>query len=248
MYGSVAEHTETFVVETVSVSIVKFKVAIESQPAVLVVLKVYVPAILYGVPFQVYGNAAEQTEIFVVETVSFKTLRFKVATESQPAAFVVLKVYVPALLYGVPFQVYGNVAEQTETLVVETVSFKIVRFNVAVESQPAAFVVLNVYVPPELYGVPFQVYGNVAEHTETLVVEIVSFSIVKFKVAVESQPAAFVVLKVYVPLELYRVPFQVYGNVAAQTETLVVDVVSFKMVRFNVAVESQPAAFVVLKV
>jgi hypothetical protein len=35
---------------------------------------------------------------------------------------------------------------------------------------------------------------------------------VKFNVAVESHPAAFVVLKVYVPLWVYVLPFQLYES------------------------------------
>ena len=75
----------------------------------------------------------------------------------------------------------------------------IVKFNVAVESQPAAFVPIQVYTPLVVYAVPFHVYDT---HSETVVVDVVGDRIVKFNVAVESQPAAFVPIHVYVPLVL----------------------------------------------
>jgi hypothetical protein len=66
---------------------------------------------------------------------------------------------------------------------------------------------------------------------------------VKFKVAVESQPAAFVVLNVYTPDAVYVLPFQLYELHALSVD---VDVEERRIVKFNVAVESQPAALVVL--
>ena len=52
-----------------------------------------------------------------------------------------------------------------------------------------------------------------------------------------------VVLKVYTPDEVYVLPFQLYELHALSVD---VDVEERRMVKFNVAVESQPAAFVVL--
>ena len=68
---------------------------------------------------------------------------------------------------------------------------------------------------------------------------------VKFNVAIESQPAALVPDQVYVPLVVYVVPFQVK---LLQTFDVEVEVVLLRMVRFNVITESQPAALVVVKV
>ena len=65
-----------------------------------------------------------------------------------------------------------------------------VKFKVAVLSHPFAFVVLNVYVPLEVYVLPFQLKG---EHATTESTELVGWLIVKFKVAVLSHPFAFVV-------------------------------------------------------
>ena len=69
--------------------------------------------------------------------------------------------------------------------------------------------------------------------------------IVKFKVAVESQPTALVVVNVYVPLSVYVTPFQSkLSHAVASSE----DDELLLIVKFNVAVESQPVALVVTKV
>jgi len=72
------------------------------------------------------------------------TVKLRVATESQPAAFVRLAVYVPAALIVCPFQLYGNWVEQMVVLVVLVRVGLTVRFRVAMESQPAALVKLAV--------------------------------------------------------------------------------------------------------
>ena len=101
-------------------------------------------------PFQLYGNWFEQIAVFVVLVKVELTVRFNVATESQPATVFRFAVYVPAALTVCPFQPYGNWFEQIVVLVVlGTVGFT-VRSRVATESQPAAPVKLAVYVPAAL--------------------------------------------------------------------------------------------------
>ena len=56
----------------------------ESQPAALVRLAVYVPALLKLCPFHVYGNWLAQIVVFVVLVTAAVTVKFSVATESQP--------------------------------------------------------------------------------------------------------------------------------------------------------------------
>ena len=73
----------------------------------------------------------------------------------------------------------------------------IVKFNVATESQFAAFVVVNVYTPLAVYVVPF--HKNELQ-ADSVLVEVVLLLMVKFNVATESQFAAFVVVYVYTPL------------------------------------------------
>ena len=67
---------------------VKFRVATESQPAALIKLAVYVPAALMTWPFQLYGNWLVQIVVLVVLVKVEFTVRFKVATESQPATLI----------------------------------------------------------------------------------------------------------------------------------------------------------------
>jgi hypothetical protein len=69
----------------------------------------------------------------------------------------------------------------------------IVRCNVATESHPAAFIVVKVYTPDVVYGVPFHV--KLLQAT-TVVSDVVLLFIVKCSVATESHPAALIVVKV----------------------------------------------------
>jgi hypothetical protein len=126
---------------------IKFKVAIESQPAVLIKLAVYIPAALMFWPFHVYGSWLSQIVVFVVlVTVEF-TVKFNVAMESHPAALIKLAVYVPAELMFRLFQVNGSWLSQMVAFVVLVVVALTTKFNVAMESHPAALVKLAVYVP-----------------------------------------------------------------------------------------------------
>ena len=60
-------------------------VAIESQPATLVKVSLYVPAVLYVLPCQVYGNWLLHI-VMVSALVSIElTFNVSVTTESQPA-------------------------------------------------------------------------------------------------------------------------------------------------------------------
>ena len=73
--------------------------------------------------------------------------RTSVAIESQPAEFFRVTLYVPAAGYVLLFQVYGNWLGQTLMLVVLVGVGAIASTNVAIESQPAAFFRVTLYVP-----------------------------------------------------------------------------------------------------
>src|SRR4030095_14454968 len=90
----------------------------ESHPATLIKLAVYVPAAVIVWPFQVYGNWLPQIVVFVVLARVGFTAKFNVATDSQPAALIKLAVYVPAAVIVWPLQVYGNWLLQIVVLVV----------------------------------------------------------------------------------------------------------------------------------
>jgi hypothetical protein len=110
VYGNDDGQTATRVVLVVGAFTIKINVGIESvPPAPTSVGPVYVPAALYDVPFQIYGNAEGQTRIVVVLVTIALTFKINFGIESQPVEFVnVGPVYVPAALYDVPFQIYGN--------------------------------------------------------------------------------------------------------------------------------------------
>ena len=95
------------VVLVVEVSVgltVKFNVAIESQPNVLVSVIDCEPAAVKVNPFQVYGSASSQTLMFVVEVTVGFTVKLSVAVESHPAALVNVVDCEPAPLNVNPFQ------------------------------------------------------------------------------------------------------------------------------------------------
>jgi len=156
LYGNSLAQTEILVVENVGNFSVKFKVARLSHPAALVKLAVKTPASVQLFPFQLYGNSFAQTEILVVENVGNFTLKFKVATLSQPAALVKGTVKVPASVMVFPFQLKGNSLAQTEILVVENVGNFTLKFKLARLSQPAALLKLCVKVPASVMVFPFQ--------------------------------------------------------------------------------------------
>ena len=136
------------------------------------------------------------------------TLKFKVATESQPAALVKVVVWLPAALNVKPFHAYGNWSSHIVILVVLVTVGVTVKFIVATESQPAAVVKVAVWLPEELNVKPFHVYGNWSSHIVRLVLLVTTGLTVKFKVATESQPAALLKVAVWLPAALNVKPFQ----------------------------------------
>src|SRR6202166_2263046 len=111
-------------------------------------------------PFQLYGSWLLQIVVLVVLVTAGFTVKFRVATESQPLALVRFAVYVPAALIVCPFQLYGSWLLQIVVFVVLVSVALTVKFNVAIESQPLALVRFAVYVPAALIVWPFQRYGN----------------------------------------------------------------------------------------
>ena len=83
---------------------------------------------------------------------------------------------------------YGNWLEQIAVLVVLVTTGLMVRLSVAIESQPWLLTNVTEYVPPAAYVWAFQVYGNWFEQMAVLVVLVTTGLMVRFKVAIESQP------------------------------------------------------------
>ena len=85
----------------------------------------------------------------------------------------------------------------------------IVKFNVSVFKQPAAFNDVCIYVPPAVYVTPLA--AHVYESHEVWVNDVdVLLLIVKFNVAVFTQPAAFNDVFIYVPPAVYVTPFSAH--------------------------------------
>ena len=78
------------------------------------------------------------------------TVRFNVATESQPAALTNVTVCNPDILYDWPFHTYGSWFAQIVVFVVLVTFGLTVRLSVAMESQPLLFTKVTVYVPAAL--------------------------------------------------------------------------------------------------
>ena len=144
VYGNWLEQMVTSVA-LVSIAVTtRLRVAMESQPAALVRLAVYVPAVLIVCPFQLYGSWLVQIAVLVVLVSVGVTVRLKVAMESHPAALVRLAVYVPAALMVCPFQLYGSWLVHIVVLIVLVSVGATARLRVAMESQPAVLVRLAV--------------------------------------------------------------------------------------------------------
>ena len=134
----------------------------------------------------------------VADDVLLLTVKFNVAVFTQPAAFDDVYVYVPPAVYVTLFA--AHVYElQAVCDVADDELLLIVKFNVALFTQPAAFNDVYVYVPPAVYVTPFA--AHVYELQAVCVKDDdVLLLIVKFNVAVFTQPAAFNDVYVYAPL------------------------------------------------
>jgi hypothetical protein len=184
--------------------IVKFNVAVFKQPAAFNDVFVYVPPAVYDTPFSahVYESQAtsdkDDVELLLI-------VKFNVSVFKQPAAFNDVFVYAPLALYVTPFAPHEYESHE-EALIDDEELLLIVKFNVSVFTQPAAFNDVFVYAPLALYETPFapQVYESQAtsdkDDDELLL-------IVKFNVSVFKHPDAFNDVYVYAPLALYETPF-----------------------------------------
>ena len=193
--------------------IVKFNVAVFVQPDAFDDVYVYAPLALYETPFaaHVYESQAtsdkDEVELLLI-------VKFNVSVFKHPDAFNDVFVYVPLALYVTPFAPHEYESHE-EALIDDDELLLIVKFNVAVFKQPAAFNDVCIYVPPAVYVTPLA--AHVYESHEVCVNDVdVLLLIVKFNVAVFTQPAAFNDVFVYAPLAVYVTPFaaQVYESQA----------------------------------
>ena len=161
--GSWLAQTVVFSVDVSSALTVRFSVAIVSQPPLVFInVSIYVPPAVYGLPFHIYGSWLAQTVVLSVDVSSALTVRFSVANVSQPPlVFINVSTYVPPVLYGLPFHIYGSWLAQTVVLSVDVSSVLTARFSVAIVSHPPdVFINVSTYVPPAVYGLPFHIYGS----------------------------------------------------------------------------------------
>jgi hypothetical protein len=220
--------------------IVRLSVAIESHPAAFVNVAVYEPEFEYVIEFadHVYELHAvtdsEPVELLLI-------VKFSVAIESHPAAFVNVAVYEPEFEYVIEFA--DHVYELHAVTDSEPVELLLtVKFNIAIESHPAAFVNVAVYEPEFVYVIEFA--DHVYElHAVTDSEPVELLLTVKFNVAIESHPAAFVNVAVYEPEFEYVIEFadhvyELHAVTDSEPDELLLTV------KFSVAIESHPAAFV----
>src|SRR5665811_770358 len=241
--GSSLPQIDMSVVLMVSGSISRFRVITESQPAEFSMVFSYVPPAVYVESFHTNGSSLPQMVMSVVLMVSGSISRFRVITESQPAAFSMVFLYVPPTVYVESFHTNGSSLPQMDMSVVLMVSGSISRFRVITESQPAEFSMVFSYVPPAVYVESFHTNGSSLPQMVMSVVLMVSGSISRFRVITESQPAAFSMVFLYVPPTVYVESFHTNGSSLPQMDMSVVLMVSGSISRFRVITESQPAAF-----
>src|SRR6478735_3843360 len=116
-YGSWLVQIVVLVVSRNTVFTVRIKLIIESQPALLMRVSLYVPAALILMPFQRYGSWLVHIVALVVSRKTVFTVRMRLIIESQPALLVRVSLYVPAALILMPFQRYGSWLVQIVVLV-----------------------------------------------------------------------------------------------------------------------------------
>jgi len=133
--------------------IVKFNVAVFTQPAAFNDVEVYAPLALYETPFAAHVYESHE-EALIDDDELLLTVKFNVAVFVQPDAFDDVYVYAPLALYVIPFaaHVYESQATSDND---EVELLLIVKFNVAVFKHPDAFNDVFVYVPPAVYVTPF---------------------------------------------------------------------------------------------
>ena len=91
---------------------------------------------------------------------------------------------------------------------------------------------------------PFQLNGNWLAQIVVLVMLVTASFTTRFRVAMESQPAALMSFTSYEPAAVKLLPFQLNGNWLAQITMSVELVTASFTTRLRVAIESQPAALV----
>jgi hypothetical protein len=157
LYGSWFEQIVAVVVLVRIEFTISSSEVIESHPEWLVSLSLYVPAAVYDLPFQVYGSWFEQMVAVVVLVRAAFTISSSVAIESHPETLVSFSLYVPAVEYVLPFQLYGSWFEQMVSVVVLVRTAFTINSSVAIESQSVMLVSFSLYVPVVEYDLPFQV-------------------------------------------------------------------------------------------
>src|ERR1044072_67459 len=140
VYGNWLVQMVALVVSRNTVFTVRMRLMIESQPALLTRVSLYVPAVLMLVPFQRYGSWLVQMVALVVSRNTVFTVRMRLMIESQPALLTRASLYVPAVLMFVPFQRYGSWLVQMIALVVSRNTVFTVRMRLIIESQPLLLV------------------------------------------------------------------------------------------------------------
>src|SRR5881394_100377 len=111
---------------------------------------------LYVLPFHIYGSWLVHTVALVVSLISAVIVKFNTAAVSHPlVVLLTVSLYVPAMLYGLPFHIYGSWLVHTVALVVSLISAVIIKFNTAAVSHPlVVLLTVSLYVPAMLYGLP----------------------------------------------------------------------------------------------
>ena len=153
----------------------------------------------------------------------------------------------PAAAYDLPFHKYGNLLAQTDTEVVLVSNGVTVSVNVAIVSQPPVVLdSVSIYVPAAVIVLPFHRYGNLFAQTETDWLEVSNGVTVRVNVAMVSQPPVVLdSVSIYVPAAVIVLPFHMYGNLFAQTDTEVVLVSNGVTVSVSVAIVSHPPVVLV---
>jgi ribosomal protein L31 len=232
---------------SVNVSLtIRINVTNESHPAAEVSVTLWEPAAVNVNPFQTIGNCAEQIVESIELLICGFILKLSVTNESHPAAEINVMLCDPAALNVNPFHMNGSCAAHTIESVDEVRAGFTIRLSVAMESHPAAEVKVALCDPAALNVNPFQIIGSWAEQTIESVDEVTAGFTIRLSVAMESHPADEINVTLWDPAALNVNPFHVNGSCAAQTIESVDEVTAGFTIRLSVAMESHPAAEVMV--
>src|SRR6476620_5690338 len=246
--GSCAAHRVVSLDVVTRWATVTLSLVMESQPARFLPVNVYWPAIVMFCPFHVNGSCPRHRVVSLDTVTLCATTTLSLVMESQPARFLPVNVYWPAIVMFCPFHVNGScprhrvVSLDTVTLCATTT------LSLVMESQPARFLPVNVYWPAIVMFCPFHVNGSCPRHRVVSLDTVTLCATTTLSLVMESQPVRFLPVNVYWPATVMFCPFHVNGSCARHSVVSLDTVTLCANVTLSLVIESQLVRFLPVNV